>query len=225
MEFVRIPPGEFEMGCSPVDLYCEWDEDPHFVRITKGFEMGKYEVTSAQWEAVMGTNPSNFSGPNRPVEQITWNQVQEFLAKLTAQNDGYRYRLPTEAEWEYAARAGSKESYFAPVDEIAWYEVNAGDQDHPVGLKKPNAWGLHDMQGNVFEWVQDWYSDTYYRNSPENDPQGPATGEARVVRGGAWDVSRNSQRVSYRASFEPDYFIHVIGFRCVREPVVKLPPK
>ena len=206
-----------------MDEYCEWDENPHTVRITKAFEIGKYELTSAQWEAVMGANPSNFSGPNRPVEQVTWNEVQVFLARITARNDGYRYRLPTEAEWEYAARAGSTKDYFAPIEEIAWYEVNAGEQDHTVGLLKPNAWGLYDMQGNVLEWVQDWYSENYYASSPEVDPEGSATGESRVVRGGAWDLGRASQRVSYRASFEPENFMHVIGFRVVREPVSRPP--
>jgi formylglycine-generating enzyme required for sulfatase activity len=186
MQFVKIAPGEFMMGCSVGDIDCNADERPiHRVQITKEFEIGKYEVTQAQWEAVMGSNPSTMKGQDRPVESISKQEVQDFLNKLNARNDGYRYRLPTEAEWEYAARAGSKESYAGRLDEIAWYAGNSEDETHPVGKKKPNAWGLHDMQGNVREIVSDWYASNYYNNSPVSDPAGPAAAQAgRGFRGG-----------------------------------------
>jgi formylglycine-generating enzyme required for sulfatase activity len=176
--FVKISPGGFMMGCSNGDIDCNDDERPqHRVQITKAFEIGKFEVTQAQWQAVMGSNPSTTKGDDRPVETVSKTDTQEFLTKLNARNDGYRYRLPTEAEWEYAARAGSSESYAGRLDEIAWYAGNSEDETHPVGKKKPNAWGLYDMQGNVREWVEDLYGSNYYRNSPPVDPTGPAPGQ------------------------------------------------
>jgi formylglycine-generating enzyme required for sulfatase activity len=181
MEFVKIQPGEFMMGCSTSDDACTDDEKPaHRVRITKPFEIGKHEVTQAQWKAVMGSNPSVMQGEARPVESISKGEAQEFLSKLNALNDGYRYRLPTEAEWEYAARAGTTGAYAGKPDDIAWYAENSEDETHPVGRKKPNAWGLYDMEGNVREWVQDFYSANYYSASPAEDPTGPPAG----ARGG-----------------------------------------
>src|SRR5262245_23497068 len=185
MEFVKIAPGEVMRGCSVGHIDCNEDERPiHHVQITKSFEMGKYEVTQAQWMSVMGSNPSTTKGDDRPVETVSKIDAQEFLDKLNARNDGYHYRLPTEAEWEYAARAGTKEPYAGRLDEIAWYAGNSEDETHPVGKKKPNAWGLYDMQGNVREWVADWYSANYYGRSPAADPTGPAQAE-RGGRGGA----------------------------------------
>jgi formylglycine-generating enzyme required for sulfatase activity len=172
MEFVKIAPGEFAMGCSTEDNDCTADEKPaHRVQITKAFEIGRYEVTQAQWQAVMGSNPSTIKGDDHPVETVSKNDAHDFLAKLNAQNDGYKYRLPTEAEWEYAARAGTTGP--ASLDEVAWYGANSGDETHPVGTKKPNAWGLFDMLGNVREWVEDLYTRDYYSNSPVADPTGP----------------------------------------------------
>jgi formylglycine-generating enzyme required for sulfatase activity len=177
MEFVRIAPGEFMMGCSPGDQQCAPDENPrHRVQITKSFEIGKYEVTQAQWVALMGENPSSNKGDTLPVETVSKLEAQEFVAKLNARNDGYRYRLPTEAEWEYAARAGMDAPYSGPLDQVAWYAANSEDETHPVGQKRPNAWGLFDVQGNVREWVSDLYSGTFYGNSPGTDPTGPAPG-------------------------------------------------
>ena len=184
IEFVKIQPGEFMMGCSASDNACNDDEKPaHRVRITKSFEIGKYEVTQRQWKALMGSNPSVMQGDARPVESISKGEAQDFLNKRNALNDGYRYRLPTEAEWEYAARAGTTGPYAGNLDDVAWYSANSEDETHPVGRKKPNAWGVHDMQGNVREWVQDFYSANYYSASPEADPAGPAAG-ARGGRGG-----------------------------------------
>jgi len=179
IQFVKIAPGEFMMGCSTGDIDCNDDERPqHRVQITKPFEIGKYEVTQAQWQSVMGSNPSTSKGDDRPVETVSKNDVQEFVTKLNARNDGYQYRLPTEAEWEYAARAGSAEQYVGGrLDDIAWYAANSEDETHPVGKKKPNAWGVYDMEGNVREWVADWYARDYYSNSPAADPKGPAPGQ------------------------------------------------
>ena len=245
MEFVQIPAGEFMMGCSASDNECDDDEKPaHRVQITKAFEMGRYEVTQAQWESVMERNPSSFRGADRPVEQVTWNDVQQFLQKLNARQDGYRYRLPAEAEWEYAARAGTTTTYAGPLDQMAWYGNNSGhaaldadalwhadesnygrrlsdneNQTHLVGQKQPNAWGLFDMHGNVWEWVQDWYSRNYYESSPQTDPAGRATGQQRVMRGGCWYDGAWNTRVSSRLSLEPTGRSIDVGFRSVREAI------
>jgi formylglycine-generating enzyme required for sulfatase activity len=186
IEFVRITPGEFMMGCSTGDTECNPDESPrHRVRITKPFEIGKYEITQAQWTGVMQSNPAAGKGENRPVEFVSKFDTQDFIAQLNAKNDGYRYRLPTEAEWEYAARAGVDTPYAGSLGEIAWYAANSDDETHPVGQKKPNAWGLYDITGNVREWVSDLYSETYYGISPVDDPTGPQPCPNGVVaRGG-----------------------------------------
>ena len=219
MEFRPIPAGTFMRGCSPGDTRCDPDELPaHEVRITKPFEIGACEVTQAQWEAVMGTNPSHFKGDSRrPVEQITWDAVQEFLRRLNARNDGYRYRMPTEAEWEYAARAGTTAGNTGPLDEVAWHLGNSGRQTHPVGLKRPNAWGLHDVEGNVYEWTADFFDN--YDEEPLTDPTGPKTGNSRIPRGGSWNSTPVGARLSNRNlnyPWSPDYNI---GFRVVRERV------
>jgi formylglycine-generating enzyme required for sulfatase activity len=177
MKFVKVTAGEFTMGCSAGDEACKADERPaHLVKITKPYEIGTYEVTQAQWTSVMGSNPSANKGDDNPVEMVSKTEVEAFLAKLTARNDGYRYRLPAEAEWEYAARAGSKIAYDGNLDAIAWFAENSDDESHPVGKKKPNAWGLYDTVGNVREWVADQYSATYYGTSPAEDPTGPPPG-------------------------------------------------
>jgi formylglycine-generating enzyme required for sulfatase activity len=218
MEFVRIRPGEFTMGCSGRQNQCDRDEIPaRRVRITKEFEVGIFEVTQAQWVSIMKSNPSHFNGPDLPVEQVSWNDVQEFLEKLNALRDGYHYRLPTEAEWEYAARAGSSEARSGSLDEIAWYGANSGSHTHPVGQKQPNAWGLYDTIGNVWEWVQDWYDSDYYQYGGDTDPAGPEAGQSRTLRGGSWYYVPRNGRVSYRDGIKPDGGFDAMGFRCVRE--------
>jgi formylglycine-generating enzyme required for sulfatase activity len=222
IEFVQIQPGEFTMGCSPGDAECQSDESPaHRVRITKAFQIGKYEVTQEQWQAVMGSNPSHFKGATLPVETVSWDDIQGFLQRLNARNDGFRYRLPTEAEWEYAARAGTRDKYAgaSALRDVAWYGGNFGDQPHPVGQKRPNAWGLYDMLGNVWEWCQDWYEPFYYSTSPQADPTGPSSSVyGPIIRGGSWGSGAWYARVSDRGGSELGVVRGVNGgFRCVRE--------
>ena len=215
MEFVLIPPGPFKMGSDRGDP----DERPvHDVTISKQFYMGKYEVTQGQWQAVMGTNPSLFPGDKRPVDQVSWDDAQAFIRKLNAMEGVQLYRLPTEAEWEYAARAGSPTIYSFGNDpkqlgEYAWYRGNAEHRTHPVGQKKPNAWGLHDMLGNVWEWVQDW--EGKYPSGPVTDPKGPASGTYRMRRGCGWNNEANVCRVANRYSVV-GYRDDFLGFRVVR---------
>jgi formylglycine-generating enzyme required for sulfatase activity len=219
MYFVNIPAGNFMMGCSPEDPDCNADEKPsHPVSITRSFEMGKYQVTQAEYEAVTNINPSYSKGPTLPVEGVSWEDAQKFCEAVNRKGDGYRYRLPTEAEWEYAARAGNSACRYGPLAEVAWSRDNSSGKSHPVGEKKPNAFGLYDVLGNVWEWVQDWYSLTYYSHSPESDPKGPDSGEYRLARGGSWrGVVRGHARVSSRYMLKPNVRSIVVGFRCVRE--------
>ena len=235
MEFVKIPAGEFMMGCSPNDSSCKDDEKPqHPVRITRAFEMGKYEITQAQWKAVMNANESAILGDNNPVENVTRAEAIDFANRLNMRNDGYRYRLPTEAEWEYAARAGTAGAAYGPVEEIAWFGKNSNDESHPVGGKKPNAWGLYDMFGNVREWTADTYTANYYATSPIDDPPGapPNTGLAPpgrgtpgvalpIIRGGGWPNPESFLRASDRYHYYgPTLRVSDVGFRLVRQPVV-----
>jgi formylglycine-generating enzyme required for sulfatase activity len=188
MEFMLIPAGTFMMGSTNGEA----DERPvHQVTISRPFYLGKYEVTQAQWQAVMGNNPSLIQDdPTLPVDQVWWTDVQEFIRKLNTMEGGNKYRLPTEAEWEYAARAGSTTAYCFGDDpkrlgEYAWYKDNAGGKTHPVGQLKPNSWGLYDVHGNVWEWVHDWYG--RYSSEPVTDPQGPSSGTHRMRRGCGWN--------------------------------------
>jgi formylglycine-generating enzyme required for sulfatase activity len=224
MKLVLIPAGEFLMG-SP-DL--EEDAKPqHQVRITRPFYLGVFEVTQAEYERVIGLNPSHFRGAGgaAPVERVSWDDAQAFCVKLSAlaeeQAAGRRYRLPTEAEWEYACRAGSTLRYgFDESEELlgdhAWYRSNAGSTTHPVGQKKPNAWGLYDMQGNAYEWCSDWYDATYYGQLVGKvavDPAGPASALNRVLRGGNWNFHAYHCRMAFRGECSPELRDCGNGFR------------
>ena len=228
MEFVLIAAGTFRMGCEPPEAgKCEPQETPrHEVTISQPYYLGKYEVTQAQWQAVMGNNPSKFKGANRPVESMTWLDAREFIKKLNAKEGHKRYRLPTEAEWEYAARAGSTTAYsfgddVGQLGNYAWYKGNSGEETHPVGQKQPNAWGLFDMHGNVDEWVHDWY-EQYDGAGAVTDPQ--RTGEEddpdvpRVIRGGSWFYDAGHSRSTYRIWEHPEEGGNTIGFRLALTP-------
>jgi formylglycine-generating enzyme required for sulfatase activity len=217
MEFILIPPGDFIMGTN--SSMSEHEKPAHQIKISEPFYLGKYPVTQAQWQAVMGVNPSQFQGnPHHPVEQVSWNDVQSFIQKLNEREREKAYRLPTEAQWEYACRAGTERPRYGDVDAIAWYDENSDDHTHLVGEKLPNDWGLYDMLGNVWEWVQDWYDGSYYQYSPRVDPQGPDTGGYRVMRGGSWRNPEQYARADCRRAHNPigqDTAAN-LGFRCSR---------
>ena len=230
LELILIPTGEFMMGSPDSDKNAASDEKPqHRVRITKPFYLGKYLVTQDQWEAVIGNNPSHFKGPKNPVERVSWDDCQKFLGKLNAKvgSGAGKFQLPSEAQWEYACRAGSKTKYCFGDDEkqlgeYAWHLQNSDGKTHPVGEKKPNAWGLYDMHGNVWEWCQDRYEDGYYKESPVDDPKGPATGAGRVFRGGSWRYPAGICRSASRDSYGPGASRFIgLGFRVSLVPADK----
>jgi formylglycine-generating enzyme required for sulfatase activity len=218
MEFVLIPAGSFLMGAG--DVGAEEDESPaHRVTLTRAFYLGKYEVTQAQWRAIMGTDPSHHPGAELPVENVSWNDCRDFLAQL-GKKTGRSFALPTEAEWEYACRAGTATAWSfgdeeGALGDYAWDEANAGGVTHPVGTKRPNPWGLCDMHGNVGEWCSDWYAKHAYDGGPATDPAGPAKGDARIWRGGAWGDNPGYLRSSYRNCRGPEGRQAGIGLRCV----------
>ena len=187
------------------------------MRLSRGFWLGQHEVTQGQWEAVMGSNPSFFDacGLDCPVERVSWEDAQEFIRRLNAMDGAGTYRLPTEAEWEYAARAGTTgDRYAANLGAITWYGNNSGGRTHPVGGKTANAFGLHDMLGNVLEWVQDWRGG--YPGGTVTDPRGPGSGSGRVTRGGGWNICAGSCRSSFRYYGTPGYRFFDLGFRLLR---------
>ena len=221
MKLVRIPAGRFVMGSPQTETGREGHEGPqHWVKISKPFYMGVAEVTQKEYAAVMGTNPSKFSGTNRPVERVSWGDAVEFCRKLSEKTKR-KVRLPTEAEWEYACRAGTKTAYsfggdVGKLGHYAWHSGNSAKQTHGVGQKKPNAWGLYDMHGNVWEWCADWYGESYYRSSPGTDPQGPGSGKDRVHRGGSWWHDPPWYcRSAFRNVRVPDTRFCTLGFRVV----------
>jgi formylglycine-generating enzyme required for sulfatase activity/tetratricopeptide (TPR) repeat protein len=206
LKYVWIPPGTFTMGCSVGDAECFDQEKPaHQVTLTKGFWMGQTPVTQEVYQRVTGSNPSYFKGSQLPVETVTWNDAQSYC-----QSAGMR--LPTEAEWEYAARGGSTGSRYGDLDRIAWYNINSGNTTHAVAQKQANAFGLYDMLGNVWQWVADWYAE--YPAGTRRDPAGPASGQYRTLRGGSWAGYPRVARASGRGRGEPGYRVDGIGLRC-----------
>ncbi|MGA3098716.1 MAG: formylglycine-generating enzyme family protein [Bryobacteraceae bacterium] len=209
LTYVWIPPGKFLMGCSAGDTECAPHEQPaHEVTISQGFWLSRTPVTQQAYQRVTGKNPSFFKGPQRPVEMVNWNEAKAYCAAAGG-------RLPTEAEWEYAARAGSMGARYGNLDDIAWHYDNAGFKTHEVAQKRANAFGLYDMLGDVFEWVADWYGD--YSAGEQTDPTGPASGQLRMVRGGSWDNVAKIARVSYRGTSAPGDRNYNFGIRCVGE--------
>jgi formylglycine-generating enzyme required for sulfatase activity len=227
MKFVPIPAGWFMMGSPKDEPGRSDDETQHKVTISEPFFMQTTEVTQGQWKAVMGNNPSSFKdcGDNCPVENVSWDDIQDFIKKLNRKGEG-TYRLPTEAEWEYAARAGSQTAFSngdiaekecgndPNLSKAGWYCGNAGGKTHEVGQKQPNAWGLYDMHGNVWEWCQDWYGN--YPFGAVTDPTGPDSGSSRVLRGGSWGSGARICRAARRSSSSPGYGGSNCGFRLVR---------
>jgi formylglycine-generating enzyme required for sulfatase activity len=225
------------MGADDSQAY-DIEKPKHKVTISKGFYIGKFEVTQSEWEKVMGSNPytldrsnpyynlpgmkERITRPDHPAT-ISWLDAQEFIKRLNDKEGHNRYRLPTDAEWEYAARAGTTTAYSFGDDikDLSLYGWHAEDfatgGTHPVGKKLPNQWGLFDVHGNAWEWVNDWYSETYYTESPTFDPKGPTTGTQHVVRGGSWHQTATSWRSSFKKGYDPDYRGISIGFRLVMD--------
>ena len=216
IDMVRVEAGTFTMGATP-EMKDPWDDEKptHQVTLTNDYYIGKYEVTQALWKAVMGNNPSNFKGDNLPVEMVSWDDCQEFISKLNSIT-GKTFRLPTEAEWEYAARGGKKSRGYqysgsSNLSDVAWYTSNSGSKTHAVGSKQANELGIYDMSGNVLEWCQDWYGK--YSSSSQANPTGANSGSDRVFRGGCWNYSAWSCRSSYRIIYSPDYRNYNLGLR------------
>lgn len=226
--FVLISPGTFIMGSPETELGRGEDELPHEVTITRGFFLQTTAVTQGQWKAVMGNNPSRFfpKGDDHPVESVSWYDCQKFIERLNSSSE-HIYRLPTEAEWEYACRAGKIFScsegeivelfcdHDPTLDAVGWYCGNSDRATHPAAQKKLNPWGLYDLHGNVLEWCQDWYG--AYPSTPQTDPTGPITGPGRVIRGGSWFSNAKSCRAAARFHWSPNAKSDFIGFRLMRE--------
>jgi formylglycine-generating enzyme required for sulfatase activity len=218
-EMVFVEGGTFMMGCTAEqDSDCEGKEKPAHQVTLSDFYIGKYEVTQAQWKAVMGDNPSAFEGDSLPVERVSWDDVQEFIRKLNVRT-GMNYRLPTEAEWEFAARGGTQSKRYTysgshTVDDVAWHYGNSGNKTHAVGGKQANELGIYDMSGNVWEWCSDWYDS--YSSSLQTNPAGATDGFYRVNRGSSGGGIIGSVRVSNRGSSSPDFYGYFLGFRLAR---------
>jgi formylglycine-generating enzyme required for sulfatase activity len=225
LEMVMVPGGTFTMGSALDELWNNVNEGPpHSVTIAEPFYMGKYEVTQAQWMAVMGTTPSHFSGDANPVESVSWNDCRDFLEELNGLGKG-TFRLPSEAEWEYACRAGSTSFWyvqpwhdFETLGRAAWFSFNSLSATHPVGLKLPNAFGLHDMIGNVWEWCHDWYHLTYEGAPANGSAWLSPTGSYRVLRGAGWEANNIFCRSAYRLFSLPGNRLNYVGLRLVWMP-------
>jgi formylglycine-generating enzyme required for sulfatase activity len=215
LELVPIRGGTFQMGSEQGHT----DERPLTQVTLRDFALGKTEVTQAQWQAVMRGNPSRFRGGDQPVENVSWDDAITFCRRLTERARaagklpvGFAFTLPTEAQWEYACRAGTTGDYAGELEALAWYDLNSGLKTHPVASKQPNAWGLHDMHGNVMEWCHDWFQD-HLPGGRVVDPAGPASGSFRVYRGGGWSGDAGNSRSSQRFKIAPDDLYDGLGFR------------
>ncbi len=227
MELVLIPAGEFLMG-TPKGKRGSDENPQHRVKITKPFYLGTHEVTQQQWQTVMGNNPSLYKGPKNPVERVSWDDCQAFLKKVNQRSGGAgrKYALPTEAQWECACRAGTSTPWSfgndeARLGEYAWFYRNSGRKTHPVRQKQPNAWGLYDMHGNVWEWCSDLYDSSYYEKSPGSDPPGQSPGSYythHVYRGGGWGRRAEYCRSAQRNSDAPGHVLISLGFRVACRP-------
>jgi formylglycine-generating enzyme required for sulfatase activity len=216
-----IPPGRFWMGSPHQKSWVPKDELPrHEVILTRGFWMGRTPVTQAQWGVVLEPNPAEFKGGNRPVETLTWNEARAFAEHLNRAVKGLSVTLPTEAQWEYACRAGEAGPYSGgTIEQVAWYDGNSAGQTHDVGTKQANAWGLHDMHGNVREWCADWLDDTLPVGT---DPTGASSGSFRVYRGGSWSFRAGSCRAADRLGNTPGYRDYGLGFRlCLSSETIR----
>jgi formylglycine-generating enzyme required for sulfatase activity len=225
IEMLLVPPGTFEMGCimGSNQHGCNfWEQPVHQVTLTSAFYLGRYEVTQSQWMATIGSNPSRFVPANgypgsgsRPVERVSWDTIQGYLSATG-------FRLPTEAEWEYACRAGTQTPFYngsqndSTLGSLAWYSASGGDQTRPVGGKLSNAFGFHDMLGNVWEFVSDGYGE--YSPVHQTDPTGPREQTVRVLRGGCWDCLPDGLRSSDRAGGAVNWISDTVGFRVARNP-------
>lgn len=211
MEMIWCAPGTFQMGSPAGEQGRISNETLHSVTLTRGFWLGKYEVTQRQWESVMRTNHSRFKYRDNPVENISWHDCEAFVKRIGSAFGG-KARLPTEAEWEYACRAGSNTPFSGggDVSEVAWYDENSEHQTHEVGKNKPNAWGFYDMHGNILEWCSDWYSEP---KGDSVDPKGPPSGSFKVLRGGCWFFLDSDCRCAYRLKREPNLRNCIFGFR------------
>jgi formylglycine-generating enzyme required for sulfatase activity len=219
LTYVWIPPGTFMMGCSPGDSECfDFEKPAHSVTISRGFWMGQTVVTAGAYKRYaaatggqMPTAPSfdaNWVNENMPIVNVNWNDAQAYCQWAGG-------RLPTEAEWEYAARGGSTEARYGPLDEVAWHSQNSGAATHDVAQKRANGFGLFDTLGNAWEWVNDWFDPHYYQSSPSQDPAGPSSGQDRVLRGGSWSLTPRDVRVSVRLRYGPESRSSYFGLRCV----------
>ena len=221
-KMIAVEGGTFLMGSPESDTEAYDDEKPQHEVTLSNYYIGETEVTQELWETVMRSNPSESIGPKQPVEKVSWDDCQTFIGKLN-EKTGKTFRLPTEAEWEYAARGGKKSKGYTysgsnSIGNVAWYEDNSGNQTHDVGTKQANELGIYDMTGNVREWCQDWYGETYYEKSSTTDPQGPASGTSRVLRGGSWFLSARYCRVAIRNYNSLDVRDLNYGLRLVLAP-------
>lgn len=231
MEFILIPAGCFSMG-TPRNENILWggdpDEKPPHEVCLDSYYIGKYEVTTAQWQIIKENKELSVTKGDgtatMPINQVSWVDANDFTNQMNLRISGFAVRLPTEAEWEYAARGGSKDNLYAGgnnIDNLAWQWINSGQKRHPVGTKASNGFGLYDISGNVYEWVSDWYSKDFYSRSPQNNPTGPDSGIYKVARGGFYGDLPRECRITYRYNFSPEYRYLFTGFRLVAFPKPK----